>query len=78
MKFWQLAEGKAVPRSVRIGNCYHLKDSNFNDACEAVRSGKHKLICLNDTDKTTDFDNKKQRIIECFNELLPEKSSFEL
>ncbi len=78
VKFWQLADGKAVPRSVRIGNCYHLKDSNFDEACQAVRTGKYKLICLNDTDKTTDFDNKKQKVIECFNELLPDKSSFEL
>lgn len=78
MKFWQLAEGTDIPRSVSIGKCYHLKDNNFDEACEAVRSGKYRLICLNDTDKITDFDNKKQKIIEYFNELLPDKSSFEL
>ena len=77
MKFWQLAQGVAIPRGVGIGNCYHLKDKNFDEACEAVRTGKHKLICINDTDNITDFYNKKQKIIECFDELLPDKSSFE-
>lgn len=78
MKFWQLAAGEAIPRSTKIGNCYHIKESNFEDACNAIKTGKHKLICINDTDNTLDFENKKQKIIDSFQKLLPEKSSFEL
>lgn len=77
MKYWQLAEGVAIPRSVKIGKCYHIKDTIFEEACNAVKSGKHKLICINDTENTFDFENKKKIMLECFEELLPEKSSFE-
>ena len=77
MKYWQLAEGIAVPRSVAIGQCYNLKPQNFEKACRAVETGKHRLICMNDTDNTPDFETSKERLIESFEKLLPEKSSFE-
>ena len=36
------------------------------------------MICINDTDKTVNFEEKKQLVIDAFQERLPEKSSFEV
>lgn len=77
MKYWQLADGKAIPRSVSIGNCYHLKEENYLEACRAVETGRHRLICLNDIEKTFDFEKIRDAVLESFDRLLPEKSSFE-
>lgn len=77
MKFWQLASGNFIPRNMKIGKCFHIKDSTFPKAIEAIRKGRYQLICVNDTIYTSNFEEKKQEVIEAFEQLLPEKSSFE-
>ena len=77
-KYWQLVSGNYEVISYKTGNCYHIKESNFNRVCSAVKTGKHKIICINDTDNTINFEDKKQKILDSFQILLPEKSSFEI
>ena len=45
---------------------------------ESVSTGRYKLICVNDTAGTSNFDLQKQQVIEAFDRLLPKKSNFEL
>ena len=76
-KYWQLCKGISVPRR-EIGQVYHLKDNEIPKALSAVETGAHKLICLNDTAMTADFERTAQAVRESFEKLLPEKSSFEI
>lgn len=76
-KFWQLASGNFVPRSNKIGSCFHIKETNFKAALDALKTGKYKLVCINDTNTTTDFENKKVMVQKAFHQRLSEKSSFE-
>lgn len=76
MKYWQLAEGNFCPRRKAIGRSYPLKE-NADLAVEAILSGRDKLICLNDTLETVNFDGQKKQILEAFQKKLPDKSSFE-
>lgn len=78
MKFWQLASGNFEVRRDSFALCYHIKEYNFQKLLNDIPSQKHNMICLNDTADTTDFENKKQAVIEAFEKLLPEKSSFEI
>ena len=78
MKFWQLAEGLPVPRGVEIGRCFHIKDNIWDEALSSISRGRYRLICINDTIYTKDFDLQKQQVLDAFDTLLPEKSSFEL
>ncbi len=78
MKFWQLCEGAALPRNKKIGRCFHIKDNIYNEMLDSIETGRYKLICVNDTIGTRDFDLQKQQVIEAFEKLLPEKSGFEL
>ncbi len=77
VKFWQIASGNITVRSDRYFRCYHIKDTNFEVALNAVVMGRYKLICINDTANTTDFENKRNRMKAAFHSLLPERSSFE-
>ena len=78
MKFWQLCEGEALPRNTKIGRCFHIKDRLFPEMLDAISNGRYKLICVNDTIRTSNFEMQKQQVIEAFDKLLPEKSSFEI
>lgn len=77
MKFWQIAAGKALPRSMKIGQCFHIKDRNFQELLDALSQGRYKLVCVNDTVNTANFEQQKQQVIDAFEKLLPKKSSFE-
>ena len=76
MKYWQLCKGLSIPRK-QPGQAYHITDENFSALCTDIRSGRHKLICVNDTAATTGFDEKCRAVRESFESLLPEKSGFE-
>lgn len=77
IKYWQLADGIALPKSTKSGRCFHIKDNLFNELLKSVASGRYKLICINDTINTTNFELQKNQVIEAFEKLLPQKSSFE-
>lgn len=77
-KFWQMAEGEFQPRSMKIGQHFNIFSSNNNRLYESIEQKKYKLICINDDSDTIDFEKEKNRIIQAFDCILPEKSSFEL
>ncbi len=78
IKFWQMAKGQVSVRSDKFAYCYHIKESNFARLCEDIPSGRHKMLCLNDTANTLDFETKKEKVNQAFEKLLPDKSGFEL
>ena len=43
----------------------------------AIRGKKYKMICINDSSAEFDFDRESSIIIEAFDKLLPQKSSYE-
>jgi hypothetical protein len=77
IRYYQLCSGNFVPRRVDLGVCYdigHNDEAMYRD----IRSGGHKLICVNDNADVQDFEATKARLIAAFQSVLPEKSSFEL
>lgn len=76
-KYWQLADGNFVPVSAKDKHCYHIK-TIIDDACRSVEKSEFKILCINDTGKTDNFEEKAVAIRQSFEKLLPEKSSFEL
>lgn len=43
----------------------------------AIKRQKYKMICLNDSNPDLDFEKYQKELIEAFETILPEKSSFE-
>jgi len=78
MKYWQLCMGNYAVRPANTGNAFHVSEENFKEVCRAVYHQQYKLICINDTPRTVDFEHKKDVLNACFKKILPEKSGFEL
>lgn len=75
-KDWQLASGNFVPRSPKIGKTFMI--GTEDDAIEeAFAKRNYKLLCLNDDEDITDFEKEKEKIIQLFEQILPDKSEFE-
>ena len=75
-RYWQLAQGKIQPRATSKGKYVPIDESGA--AVEILRKQKAQLICLNDTGGEYDFQQLKERLISAFEEILPDKSAFEL
>ena len=76
-KYWQFCKGNYEVRSDKFGECFHIEEKNFNDLCRAIETQKYQMICINDTPRTINFEDKKQKVNECFEKILPDKSKFE-
>lgn len=77
---WQLASGNFHPRNANIGKTYAIcDDDDFNQKIyNIIRNQKMKMICVNDMVLETDFESKKKQLLNAFEKILPEKSSFEI
>lgn len=78
IRHWNLLSGNFYPKKP-IGKNFHTESlGNSNEALEYLRKQKGKVVCLNDTENEDAFETHKKMIIDAFEKILPEKSSFEL
>ena len=78
MRYWQICEGKFVPKSPSTGKMMVIK--NDNSDIERVLAGKrYKEICINDNgaEKIVDFDRTYDELEQMLELAFPKKSSFE-
>lgn len=75
---FQLFSGAFYPKKP-IGKHFHTADmSRSDEVMHYLAKQKGKIICLNDTEDESNFDKHKEIIIGVFEQLFPDKSSFEL
>lgn len=75
-KNWQLVSGKFLPRSSSIGKMYFKKIDD--EIIKTIENKKYKIVCINDVECTDEeFIEQKQKLINAFENIFPEKSSFE-
>lgn len=77
MTYYNLCKGNFVPRSTKFSACYAI-GSQSQALYQDLKNGQHKVICLNDGAHVADFQLEKARLVEVFESLFPEKSSFEI
>ena len=75
-RYWQLVSGNFVPKKDE-SKYLTYKDDNTENIKE-LKSGKYKYICINDAFININFEKSKKEINEILEELLPEKSKFEV
>ena len=75
-RYWRLAEGKFVPGKP-LGKYMNIGDDD-TAVFEAVKNRACKLLCINDKESGSDFEEVKSGLIRSFEEAFPEKSGFEL
>lgn len=76
IRYYTLCKGRFVPRSPKFGACYEIGRQS-QQMLQDIRIGRHKAVCVNDNAHVVDFEEEKRRLIEVFESVLPEKSSFE-
>jgi len=75
-RYWQLASGNFVPSSLK--GKYFLVSSNNDKILNYIKKQKGKMICVNDAEFDGDFNLAKAQINNAFEQILPEKSGFEI
>ena len=77
--FWQIAAGNFSPRSPKEGLYYSITDREEKNRqmYEAIRQRKHRMICINDEYSGPDFERIRKELAGSFEQVFPEKSSFE-
>lgn len=76
MSYYNLCKGTFVPRKASFGTCYSIGRNN-NAMYRDIKTGRHKVICLNDHADLKNFEEEKAKLIAVFQEAFPEKSTFE-
>ena len=75
---WDMVSGRFAPvNEKRVGAFFTLDGRSLDAVCEAIRRQAHPQVCLNDKGTNTDPERCFGKVAAAFEELLPEKSSFE-
>ena len=74
---YQFCTGSFSPRSPGFGKCYRIGKDNkamYTD----IRTGKHKVLCLNDHPNIDNFEQEKKELLAIFQKKYPDASQFEI
>ena len=79
MRYWQIVSGNIYPYNVfNYRKYYQISDKNIHKVVDSVRQPSCPLIILNDSEEIANFEETKKMVRSAFEQLLPEKSSFEV
>lgn len=76
IRYIAMLEGDFVPRNINFGKRIELSDNN-EKIYKAIEKKKYNVICVNDSNINIDFEKTQKELINVFEKILPEKSSFE-
>lgn len=75
-RYWRLCKGEFAPS--KPNSAYlTIGSQSIEQIGQVIRSGKHKVVCINDDPMGFDFETEKEKLTTLFQELFPEKSAFE-
>jgi hypothetical protein len=79
MKIWQMASGNFYPSNIKkIGKVFSRFPLESNELESAIRSQRYSMVCVNDTEACDNFEEVRDGLIQSFETILPNKSSFEI
>lgn len=78
-RYWQLLSGQFVPTNI-VNDSYRfrLSDDEADKLVAAIKGQKREILVTYDSNKVGDFEALKNKIIQAFQTILPDKSSFEI
>lgn len=76
IRYWQLCTGDFCPRK-STGKYFAVDIHNYKEVAEAIRKQKWHTVVLNENCTPEEFEVIKAEINAAFEEILPDKSSFE-
>ena len=76
IRYWQLCTGEFCPRK-STGKYFAVNMQNYKEVADAIRKQKWHTVVLNENCTPEEFEIIKAEINAAFDEILPDKSSFE-
>ena len=77
MHYWQLVEGNFIPINFfKDSICLEINDESLDCIEEMIIKQRKRIVVLNDAD-LVNFEYAKNKIIDSFESILPDKSQFE-
>ncbi|MCH5259097.1 MAG: Stealth CR1 domain-containing protein [Lachnospiraceae bacterium] len=77
IRYWQLCEGDFVPRKT-LGRSFLVTLDNCNDVAESIKRQEWQMVSLNEECTPGEFGIIRDTVNRAFEEILPDKSSFEI
>lgn len=77
LRDWQKLSGNFHAQNLLKDFAYFELSEDNRRLCRTIKRQKKKMICINDANEVIDFDHAKKELEKVFEEILPEKSSFE-
>lgn len=75
MKYWQIVSGEFYPQRYSFGKHYFINETKAIE--RKLIKKRTKLLCLNDYEGVTNYPQLKEEIKTMFQNIFPNKSSFE-
>lgn len=75
--WYDIANGNFIPRNNDIGHCFTIKGGDNWELVNSIVNQNYKMICINDTEHSFDFEKVRKDVVLAFERLFPEKSWFE-
>lgn len=75
-RYWNLCKGNFTPVSPHRGQKFIDMNQDVYKLCDNILKGKYKEVCIND-EEADDYENKMKAIVDTFEKMFPQKSSFE-
>lgn len=72
-----LCRGEFAPHGMGDCRTMTLGDADIETTARQIESQRYRMICLHDSAAIADFDRVRDRLVEAFERILPEKSSYE-
>lgn len=74
---WQIASGNYILPKHNYGQYFAANVENVSCICDSIKNHKYRMLCINDEVYDNNFERIKDTINHAFEEIFPEKSSFE-
>jgi hypothetical protein len=74
--WWQVASGQFTPYNTS-STVNTISTDTIQTLCAVITGQRYDMLCLNDGNVSTEFEDLKERLVRAFETILPEKCSFE-
>jgi len=77
MRYEQLVTGNFSPVSMSDCRLETLGEESIERICNYIAAQKYAMTCLNDSEMIRDFEGVKKELNAAFEQILPDKCSYE-
>lgn len=78
IRYDALARGEFAPHGMSDCRLMTISDQTADGICRDVAAGRWRMFCINDSERIADFESQSAKLCAAFDEILPDKSAYEV